>query len=51
VIISYGGDISQLARLSWTHRLLGKFIQDPFWTSVRLQNLDKVLSYREKVTE
>jgi hypothetical protein len=51
VIISYVGDISHWAQLSWTQRLLGTFIPDPLWPSVRLQNLDKVLSYREKIIE
>jgi len=51
VIISYVADISHWAWLSWTQMLLQKFIQDPSWPSVRMQNLDKVLSQREKVTE
>jgi hypothetical protein len=51
VIISYVGDISHWAQLSWIQKLLGKFIKDPSWPSVRLQNLDKVRSQREKFTE
>jgi len=44
VILQHVGGISLWAQGSWTPRLLGKLIQDQSWPSVRLQDLDKVLS-------